>query len=79
MSGGCGCIADFNQRLKAHNTRIVSALCNPEGEWVERPVVASERIETGRGKMKAATIVPTFCPFCGTRYAPEPSKPAEVS
>jgi hypothetical protein len=75
MTYPCNCIADFNARLAEHNTRIVQGLMRIDGEWFERPTIAGEQIETGRGKKKAVTIVPTFCPFCGVSYSPPKLEP----
>lgn len=73
----CTCISDFNKRLEQHNTRIVQASLRIDGNWVERPTIHREQIETGRGKKKAVTVVPSFCPFCGFRYSgkAEPTLP----
>lgn len=77
MSNACTCIANFNKRLEQHNTRIADSLIRIDGEWVTRPTIASEQIERGRGKKKAVMIVPTFCPFCGQPYEPQPAQAAE--
>lgn len=75
MAESCNCIADFNKRLEEHNTRIVEGLIRIDNEWLTRPTVGSEQIETGRGKKKAVSVVPTFCPFCGTPYETQPAAP----
>jgi hypothetical protein len=68
----CDCIDNFNTRLAQHNTRITLGLTRINGDWVERLTIASEQIETGRGKKKAVSVIASFCPFCGERYDPEP-------
>lgn len=73
----CACIEEFDRKLAPHNTRIAPALLRfGDGSWETRPVIVGEQIERGRGKKKAVTIAPTFCPFCGIRYEPEPAVPA---
>lgn len=66
---GCDCVETFNEQLREHNTRIALGLIRwPGTDFVERPTINAEQIERGRGKKKAATIVPHFCPFCGIKY-----------
>lgn len=69
----CNCVADFNERLKNYNTRIIEGLIRIDDSWVTRPMIASEQIETGRGKKKPAKVVPSFCPFCGNPYLAKPA------
>jgi NAD-dependent DNA ligase len=74
MSGSCTCVADFNVKLREHNTRIVETIGIPrDGSAIYvRPSITTEKIET-RKRGGPALVIPTFCPFCGTRYEPEPA------
>ncbi|WP_179945012.1 hypothetical protein [Martelella endophytica] len=72
----CNCIETFDDLLKDRNTRIAPDLFFG---WVDdaRPHIATEQIETGRGKKKAITVVASHCPFCGMKYRgkEEPEEP----
>lgn len=67
----CDCISEMDELLAEHNTRLAVQFLFRERGSVARPVVASERVQTGRGTKKPVTVVPNFCPFCGLKY---PSK-----
>lgn len=66
----CTCIETVNQKLASRNTRLVSTIVftKPGGEY---PLIRTEQVESGRGKAKACSMLPTFCPFCGVRYREE--------
>lgn len=70
MSEECACLSRVEGELKASNTRLqVTFMLNRERSLMRcAPILATEKIEP-RGKRKL-TVVATFCPFCGTRYAP---------
>ena len=74
MKERCDCIVKFNAMLKDENTRIQeTVLMRGIREGVKPlmlsvPTIAVERIATGRGSKKPVGVVPTFCPFCGTKY-----------
>ncbi|PWJ88391.1 hypothetical protein C8D77_111114 [Mesorhizobium loti] len=63
----CECIAKVDELLKPHNTRL-QLLLILSGPNSELPYIGTEQIEKGRGKPKAKTMFPSFCPFCGTKY-----------
>lgn len=65
----CDCIEALDDQLAERNTRL-STLLVLSGPVGVLPYIATEQIERGRGKPKAVTIFPTFCPFCGVRYRP---------
>ncbi len=56
------CIKQVNKKLKEHNTQLVCNLFNENDIFV-----ATERIETGRGKKKAVALLATYCPVCGKK------------
>lgn len=64
----CDCIETVNKELSDRNTRLEQALMfgastNPG------LMLRTEQLEKGRGKNKAVTIFPSYCPFCGEKYA----------
>lgn len=77
MADPCTCVADFNAKLREHNTRIVETFGFPrDGRPIfTRPKIQTEKIES-RKRVGPAIAVPTFCPFCGKRYEPAPAVPA---
>lgn len=56
------CFKDIDEKLKSHNTRLSCNLLDHN-----ELLIATERIETGRWKKRAALVVATFCPFCGEK------------
>lgn len=66
----CNCLADFNERLREHNTEIDVTFGFPRdgSPAFVRPKIATSKIET-RKRGGPVIAVPSFCPFCGTAYA----------
>lgn len=62
----CDCITRLNEKLRPHNTRL--ALTIGFGGIGTVPSIGTEQIEKGRGQPPAVAMLPTFCPFCGTKY-----------
>lgn len=62
---GCDCIRRVDTQLKegGHNTMLNTTLFGKP-----KCLVATVQIESGRGKKKAALMLATHCPFCGTEY-----------
>ncbi|KPH62306.1 hypothetical protein [Novosphingobium sp. ST904] len=75
----CTCLSKFNEMLKKHNTEIDVTFTIPRdgGPMRALPKIATSKIET-RKRVGPVIAAPTFCPFCGQRYAPQPAKPAEA-
>lgn len=73
MTRPCNCVAEFNAKLREHNTRIVETIGIPHDgrPMFTRPTIRTEKVES-RKRVGPAIAVPTFCPFCGNRYEPEP-------
>ncbi len=74
MMAICSCVADFNAKLAAYNTRIIETMGFPrDGSPIySLPKIEVEKIET-RKRLGPAIAIPTFCPFCSVRYEPEPA------
>jgi len=63
----CSCIDRVNEHLRPKNTRLaLTILFHPPVDAV--PTIVTEQIEKGRGKTRASVVIPSHCPFCGTRY-----------
>ncbi len=73
MDMACSCIEMVNARLAERNTRMMLPIMFGEDQ-TRRPMIETEQVETGRGKPKAVAMFATFCPFCGTSYAPTNTK-----
>jgi hypothetical protein len=73
----CTCVADFNTKLREHNTKIIETISIPRdgSPAFTRPTIRTEKIES-RKRVGPAIAMPTFCPFCGTAYEAQPSHPA---
>lgn len=71
----CECIEKVDKLLAPRNTRLglTIVFSNPMSEL---PTLVVEQIEKGRGKPKAVTMFPSFCPFCGTKYKADEIKEA---
>lgn len=65
----CNCIETVNEKLASRNTRLSKAIMFGDRDH-EGLMLETEQVETGRGKPKAVAMFLTFCPFCGTQYAP---------
>lgn len=73
----CNCINEIDAKLEEH--RLDTAICFGENTLVSRTYSALIRKDTGnpeRRSSKPRLFAHTFCPFCGTRYTPEPATPA---
>ena len=56
------CLKRVDQKLKSHNTRLVTNLLNPN-----QVMVATEKIRKLRDGKKAKLVVAAYCPFCGEK------------
>lgn len=65
----CTCITEIDARLGENNTRLCVTFGFPRDgrPSFTRPTIMTEKIET-RKRGSAVLAIPTFCPFCGTRY-----------
>jgi hypothetical protein len=72
----CECIDQMNAKLADHNTELDLTLCFPRDSSPSfvRPSIATKKIES-RVRKGPAIAIPTYCPFCGGRYEPEPAAP----
>ena len=65
----CSCMTLMGEKLAEHNTRLVTTFGWPRngGEMFTRPKLDVEKIET-RKRVGPVLAIPTYCPFCGTKY-----------
>ncbi len=81
----CDCIAAMNAKMAPHNTRLIGTMCWPRektrdgssvmGQPYDTVTLQCEKVEPR--KRDKVSALPTFCPFCGTRYLAD--TPAEES
>lgn len=72
---GCDCLTQLSERLaKEDSNTIIGASMVLDMRTGEQHVVVEiatyKRDPKKREKKRG--MIPTFCPFCGTRYQPEP-------
>lgn len=65
----CNCITEMNEALATKNTVLVDVW--QFGKPYTTVSIETKRIENLRDRKKATLAIPTFCPFCGTRYEEE--------
>lgn len=64
---GCDCIDETNGLLSQHNTELGLSFLFRDGRTITLVALQTDLIEKKRGA-KPMRILPSFCPFCGTRY-----------
>lgn len=65
ITARCSCVAKINEKLREHNTMLVSTLFGHP-----RVLIDTCKLREGiRGKPKA--VLASFCPFCGVAYPTE--------
>lgn len=76
----CNCLSDFNKKLEDHNTEIDVTFCfHRDGRpMTARPKISTSKIES-RKRVGPVIASPTFCPFCGKAYEPQPAVAAPPS
>jgi hypothetical protein len=65
----CDCMTKVNDGLKDRNTRLASTfiLTRDLGGMDCLPTLAVEKLDRSK-RGRAMPVIPTFCPFCGTKY-----------
>jgi len=73
----CDCAAKVNERLAESNTALseTSLINMKTGAIRQSLIVKTERLSRDKPRSKVKTVLPSFCPFCGERYKPEPVEP----
>lgn len=66
----CDCITMINEKLVSRNTRLALTITLTK-DLDAYPTIATEQIDKGRGRPKAVSMIPSFCPFCGVKYERE--------
>ena len=69
----CDCIGKIDGLLLEHNTRLSLTILLT---GVAVPTILTEAVAPKRG-FRPVNMLPSFCPFCGTRYA-HSRAPAEL-
>jgi hypothetical protein len=59
----CGCISDCDNRLREHNTCLVTTLFSRP----ERVAIRTDKI-VSKTRKGPVTLIASFCPFCGEKY-----------
>lgn len=65
----CECADRIDEKLAEHNTRLVRAIVfSNSRNGNPNILLQTEQVESGRGKKKAVSMFPSYCPFCGNKY-----------
>lgn len=60
----CDCIDDINGELAKHNGKLSLTFNFSGGTW---PTLEVEKVDRKK-RVRPPLVIPTFCPFCGTKY-----------
>lgn len=60
----CGCISEMDNLLREHNTCLVTTMFRKP----DAVAIRTDKVNT-RQRGGPATVLATFCPFCGEKYA----------
>lgn len=65
----CGCLKRLNEALKDRNTKLSVSFCLSRdlSEADTTLMIQTEKIDR-HSRVKAISVIPTFCPFCGEKY-----------
>ena len=66
----CDCIKTINEKLVPQNARLSLIICFG-GDISEYPSIPLEKIDKSKRDKIPTNFIPTFCPFCGEKYAKE--------
>ncbi|WP_313378108.1 hypothetical protein [Achromobacter insolitus] len=69
----CQCREKIDEGLARHNTKVSRFFVLGNGGTDMPWPIATDQIETGRGKKKAVALFASYCPFCGAPLKPESS------
>lgn len=75
----CDCITKLDEKLAEHNSRISTGFTfGSEGRpGYAFPALETEKID--KRNRKKISVIPTYCPFCGTAYRNEESARSDRS
>lgn len=65
----CNCMQSVNESLKERNSKLSISFCLSSGlsKMDALPIIATEKLQS-KVRGSATIVIPTFCPFCGTKY-----------
>lgn len=77
----CSCISDINAQLDGQQLDTSICLSHDMRGMYLRTFTGLIRTDTGKAEKRSSKpriAAHTFCPFCGTRYDPQPAVPASA-
>lgn len=63
----CNCIEVINEKLRPHNTRLVTTHRIADGALIGTMEIRTEVIELRRDAKLPVLVTPAFCPNCGEK------------
>lgn len=72
----CECITTVDKLLSEHNARLGVTFNMLTGKTY--PKITVEKLESKK-RGSPPLMIPTFCPFCGAPYEPEPVSPTTIA
>ena len=71
----CECIDVMNKAAAEHNTKLCETFMFSRDDKPVLLVVTLVTEKVDKKNRRKVSLLPTFCPFCGTRYREEEPRP----